>query len=405
MKRILHYSLFLTLLSLVATSCVNDDTDFDDIIAQYQMEPAEIKLDYSELTEAADVPVTDENDSAYNDYVENSPWNKIIYITFGGPSPVVEGTVPGVAVQTNGNHVTVMNISGPVKFVVSGRTTDGSLKFYGDKRFQLLLNGAEITNPHGAAINNQGSKSMYVVLAEGTVNRLQDGTFYTMVDEEDQKAALFSEGQIIFSGKGQLDVIAEGRGGIRSDDYIRIRPGVKINVYSSALDGLRANDGIIVDGGAVNVATTGAGAKGVRSGGEMTINGGRLVAISQGDTRLGANDDGDSDTTACAALVCDTLLTVNAGVVRLKATGDGGKGLNAKQNVVVNGGHFQAVATGTKEMKKPKGVKIDGGFYIKGGYFYSYSRRSDPLDVAGATSIAPGYITYQLTAKLLTIAY
>jgi len=385
-------------------SCVKDDTDMDEIIAQYQVEPAAVELDFSDFSEIPDVPVIDENDSAYNDYVENTTWSKVININFSGEAAQVTGTVPGVMVQTSGAHVTVVNMSGPVQFVITGKTTDGSLKFYGDKRFQILLNGAEITNPHGAAINNQGSKSLYVVLADGSVNRLQDGTDYVMVDEEDQKAALFSEGQIIFSGKGELDVVAMGRGGIRSDDYIRIRPGVKIFVNSSALDALRANDGIILDGGAINVLTTGNGAKGVRSGGLMTVNGGRLVAISNGDCRI-ETADGVVDTAACAALYCDSLLVVNKGTVKLKATGDGGKGVNAKQDVMFNGGSLQAVSTGTRELKKPKGVKIDGGFTVTGGYFYSYSRRSDPIDVSGKISVATGYKTYDLGPKVLTIAY
>ena len=404
MRKILHYSLLLTSLVLVMASCVKDDTDLADVVAQYQVEPVSIELDYSDLSETPDVPVTDENDSAYNDYVENSPWNKVIEINYNGNAVTVNGSVPGVAVQTDGAHVTVMNMSGPVKFVVSGKTTDGSLKFYGDKRFQILLNGAEITNPHGAAINNQGSKSLYVVLADGTASCLQDGPEYTMVDGEDQKATLFSEGQIIFSGKGKLDVIAVGRGAIRSDDYIRVRPGVKINVSSSALDGLRANDGIILDGGVLNIETTGAGAKGMRSGGVMQVNGGRLVAISHGDTRI-TDEEGIIDTATCAALYCDTLVTVNKGVLRLKTTGDGGKGINAKQHLVINGGSIEAVATGSCEVKKPKGVKVDGNFAISGGYFYSYSRRSDPLDVTGTTSVAPGYKTYDLMPKVLTIRY
>jgi hypothetical protein len=391
-------------LTLVMASCQKDDTDMADIIAQYQVEPVNIELDFSELTETPDVPVTDESDSTYNDYVENSPWNKVININFDGGNVSIAGTVPGVSVQTSGAHVTIMNMSGPVKFIVTGKTTDGSLKFYGDKRFQILLNGAEITNPHGAAINNQGSKSLYVVLAEGTVNHLQDGTNYTMVDEEDQKAALFSEGQMIFSGKGELSVIAVGRGGIRSDDYIRIRPGVKIFVNSSALDGLRANDGIIIDGGVINIMTSGVGAKGMRSEGFMQVNGGRLVAISNGDCRI-ENTDGVMDTTACAALYCDTLLNVNGGILKLMATGDGGKGMNAKQDVAVYGGSFEAVATGTRKIKKPRGVKIDGNFAITGGYFYTYSRRSDPLDVSGSTLIASGYKTFDQGPKVITIAY
>ena len=386
-------------------SCVNDDTDMDDIIAQYQVEPASIELDFSDLNEAADVPVTDESDSAYNDYVENTAWNKVIGIEYAGDAVWVTGSVPGVTVGTDGAHVTVLNMSsGPVKFAISGLTANGSLKFYGDKRIQVLLNNVDITNPHGAAINNQGGKSMYIVMADGTTNSLQDGLQYTMVDEEDQKAALFSEGQIIFSGKGRLNVTANGHGGIRSDDYIRIRPGADIYVESNAQDGLRANDGIILDGGRVNIQTWGVGAKGLRSGGPMSVNGGRLVAINNGDTRITVTD-GIADTTACAALYCDTLLTVNGGEIRLKATGDGGKGLNAKQDVKMAGGRFQAVATGTREVKKPKGMKIDGSFAITGGYFYSYSRRSDPVDVTGQTSVAAGYKTYELTPKVITIAY
>ena len=404
MMRKISYGLLAVALAMTTASCVNDDTDMDDIIAQYQVEPVNIELDYSELAEAADVPITDEADSAYNDYVENSSWNKVIGIHYDGNVANVTGSVPGVIVQASGAHVTVMNMSGPVKFVVSGTTTDGSLKFYGDKRFQILLNGAAITNPHGAAINNQGSKSLYVVMADGTTNRLQDGATYTDVDEEDQKAALFSEGQMIFSGSGELAVEAVGRGGIRSDDYIRVRPGTRISVTSSGLDGLRANDGIILDGGVINILTTGAGAKGVRSGGVMTVNGGRLVAISQGDCRI-ETTDGVVDTTACAALYCDTLVTVNAGTIKLKASGDGGKGINAKQHVVVKGGTIQAVAVGARELKKPKGIKIDGNFSITGGNLYSYSRRSDPLDVSGTTTVAPGYVTYSLTPKVLTIAY
>ena len=399
------YILMATVTATALVSCVNDDTDMDDIIAQYLEEPVEIELDFSALAEAADVPVTDENDPAYNDYVENTSWDKVIFINYGAAAVTIDGSVPGVMVQASGDHVTVLNMSGPVKFVVSGFTSDGSLKFYGDKRFQVLLNGADITNPRGAAINNQGSKSMYVVLAEGTDNRLQDGNDYMMVDDEDQKAALFSEGQIIFSGKGKLNVFAEGRGGIRSDDYIRIRPGVQLHIVSNAQDGLRANDGIIIDGGAINVVTNGLGAKGVRSEGPMLINGGRLVAINNGDCRIGATEDGDADTTSCAALVCDTLLTVKGGDIRLKATGDGGKGLNAKQHVSIQGGSFQAVALGTKTVKKPKGVKVDGNFSINAGYFYTYSRRSDPLEVSGTTSVSPGYQSYKKTAKVVTITY
>ena len=159
MKKI-YFGLVVLALGLTMASCEKDDTDFSDIIAEYQAEPVEVELDFSALNEAPDVPVTDENDSSYNDYVENSPWNKVIYIAFNGENATVTNSVPGVAVQATGAHVIVTNMSGPVEFVLSGSTSNGSIKFYGDKRFQILLNGVDITNPTGAAINNQGSKSL-----------------------------------------------------------------------------------------------------------------------------------------------------------------------------------------------------------------------------------------------------
>ena len=58
-----------------------------------------------------------------------------------------------------------------------------------------------------------------------------------------------------------------------------------------------------------------------------------------------------------------------------------------------------------KKLKKPRGVKIDGNFSIDGGYFYTYSRRSDPLEVDGTTTVAPGYKTYDKGPKVLTISY
>ena len=91
MKKVLRYSLLLTALTLAMASCQKDDTDMDDIIAEYQVEPVEVELDFSALTEAPDVLVTDENDSAFNNYVENSPWNKVIGIAFDGENAPVTG--------------------------------------------------------------------------------------------------------------------------------------------------------------------------------------------------------------------------------------------------------------------------------------------------------------------------
>ena len=75
----------------------------------------------------------------------------------------------------------------------------------------ITLNEVSLTNPNGAVINVQGptsapnkGKRTFIVL-KGT-NALADGTSYTDTPStEDEKATLFSEGQLVFSGTGSIN--------------------------------------------------------------------------------------------------------------------------------------------------------------------------------------------------------
>ena len=168
--------------------------------------PKDIVLDNSDLTEPAEVIPDDEDALDFGDYVENTVWALTVRINFDGDSATVTGNPSTVMVEIDGAHVTVTSAAKRVRYILTGTTPDGSIKFYSERKFQVQLAGVDITNPHGAAINNQCGKSFYLVLNGGTENTLRDGTEYTMVEDEDQKAALFSEGQILVSGKGKLNV-------------------------------------------------------------------------------------------------------------------------------------------------------------------------------------------------------
>ena len=97
-------------------------------------------------------------------------------------------------------------------YELSGNTSDGFFKLYSASKQGITLNGLNLTNPNGAAINVQGptgtpnkGKRTFIVL-KGT-NTLADGTSYTGTpSDEDEKAVLFGEGQFVFSGTGSLEV-------------------------------------------------------------------------------------------------------------------------------------------------------------------------------------------------------
>jgi len=330
----------------------------------------DITIDTSALTESETIP-TDESDEDYEDYIENNTFNNTITITYDGTSATVSGSVDDVDVTTDGAYVTVNSSAKKVAYVLKGTSSQGQFKIYSEKKFELELNGLTLNNPTGAAINVQSKKRVFVVLADGTENTLTDGTSYTNTpDDEDEKGTFFSEGQLLFSGSGQLKVTANAKSGIVSDDYIRFRPGNNIYVTANAKHGIKANDYIIIGGGVLNVELSSTAGKGINCEGYIEVNGGRTTVITTGG---GEYDEDDNDTSACAGIKADSIININAGTLYLKSTGAGGKGINCDQDINISGGTIYVNVTGKRYSysssihSSAKGIKADGDINISGG--------------------------------------
>jgi hypothetical protein len=97
---------------------------------------------------------------------------------------------------------------------------------------------------------------------DGTENNLVDGFAYDdapldeNLEEEDQKATFFSEGQLIFDGEGTLNLTSLAKNALCSDEYIRITSGT-INVISAMKNGTRTNEGFELQGGNVTITAYG----------------------------------------------------------------------------------------------------------------------------------------------------
>ena len=310
-------------------------------------------------------------DSGDDDYIENTTFAKTVTITFSTSGAAsVSGDDEGI-VSISGNDVTA-NYTGSdnIRYVLTGTTTDGFFKLYSQKKQAIVLNGVSINNPDGAAINNQSKKRTFIVVNDGSKNYLQDGTNYNdATDDEDMKACLFSEGQLIFSGSGYLEVDANCKAGIRSDDYVRTMPKTNIYVDASSGNGIRGNDAVIVTGGVINVNITGTADKGISTDGYVQIDGGRTTILTSGGYEY---DSDDMDYSACAGIKADSLITINGGELNIKSTGVGGKGLNCDKQIVINDGVTRIITTGKRQKDSrgsvsPKGIKADGNITINGG--------------------------------------
>ena len=324
-----------------------------------------IALDKNPITESVTVDTSDD------DYIENTTFDKTITVTFStSGNASVSGDDSGI-VSINGNDVIATNNTEQViKYVLTGETSDGFFKLYSEKKQAIVLNGVSITNPDGAAINNQSKKRTFIVLNDGTKNYVTDGANYSdATDNEDMKGCFFSEGQLIFSGSGYLEVDANCKAGIRSDDYVRTMPKANIWVDASSGNGIRGNEAVIVTGGVLNINITGTADKGISTDGEVRIDGGRTTIFTSGGYEW---DSDDNDYSACSGIKADQVININGGEVNIKSTGTGGKGLNCDDAININDGVVRIITTGKRQKDSkgsvsPKGIKADGNITVNGG--------------------------------------
>ena len=230
----------------------------------------------------------------------------------------------------------VVSILAAGTYRVSGTLTDGQLAVDPGKgeAVTLILDGVSIDNADGSPLAILSGKLAEIVLNDGSVNTLSDGSVYVFPDAatDEPNATLYSKADLVISGGGTLNIIARYNDGISSKDTLTILSGT-FNVQA-ADDGIRGKD-------------------------SLTIRGGTFTIESGGDA---LKSDNDTD-------IALGFIRIDGGTFKLTAAGDG---IAAETNVVisdgtfslVSGGGYQAAATddvSTKGIKAGVLVQIDGG--------------------------------------------
>jgi hypothetical protein len=355
------------------------------------------------------------DDTDFSEYINGEKSSvSTIYITYNETSVDVTGDSKGY-VTTNGADVTVNaeNSSDSLLLVLSGSTTDGSLLVYRQQQYGIKLNGVSIKNNDGPAINNQCGKWLYLDVADGTTNTLTDGTSYTDIVVNgttiDQKGCLFSEGQVYVKGTGKLAITGNCKHGFASDDYIVIDDNVTLNVYSSAGNGIKVNDGLWINNGNIGISVTADAARGIKCDSVVVISGGNTTISTSGDC---VYDTEVQDYSSAACIKCESQFTMTAGTLKLISSGDGGKGINCAADVVFSGGELIAKTTGSNDNGKPKAIKSDTGIIVSGGSFSAYVNKSWACDNGSESEEPADHITVKgspktqnITKKTVEITY
>jgi len=293
----------------------------------------------------------------------------VIKIEYKNGGAEITKTANEVTVDKDGENVVVRipnTTSTEYNFVISGTTANGSLKFYGDVRKGLYLNGVSITNSKGPAINIQKSKRVIVHLVNGTQNFLADAPGYVCSNApqntEQSKGAFFSEGKLEFEGSGSLEVKGKCNHAIAVDDNFELKNG-KITV-ESVNDGVHANDKIDVSGGVLNIKSEGDAIQSEKGVGKITITGGKIKALTTGIKSHGIASDSAAISIAGKA------------IVQISVSGNGSKGIRARNWVEFKGNQKTSIKTsGTKhtdpadpeDESNSAGIKLTKDLFVEGG--------------------------------------
>lgn len=384
---------------------------------------------YNEIIETI---ITDELIDESGDFIENYSVSKSVTIIFSETGVTyTPSIVDGITFTIkNGTHLVIDSSNKDMCYIIKGECSDGSIKIYSQKKFQMMLSGLTLTNQQGPAINIQSGKTVYLTLGAGSINTLCDGEIYTepTTAGEDQKGTLFSEGQLIFNGRGTLNVTSYGGHAICSDDYIRIRSG-KINILGAAKDGFHTNDMFRVGrmkniaAPEINITSTG---DAVDCGkGEVIIEAGCLIA----------NSGGEGIKVSYEELVPDTLIKPNAtirggfisittigekssaikttgnftqtgGIIQSTVKGNGSKIVNCDGNIAFTNGKLSGIVSGTQssDTTSAGGFKCDGNIIITGGTIAMEctGKGSKGINCNGNMIVDGGEITLISTAENYT---
>jgi hypothetical protein len=324
-------------------------------------------------------------------------------ITYGGESANVTPPPSGITVQQNGNHV-VIN-TGDTRdhnIVLSGATANGSLMVWGDRRFNLYLNGVNIRNPVGSAINIQNGSTVSAYLVGGDCvgentgrNFLEDGAGYSTGYYDNDlnawvqaKGTFFSEANLHIYGSGSLEIRSRNNHAIVTDDRFVMESG-NVLVYESANDGIHANDSIVIRGGRVQIRSVGDGMQNERTdpvvvaGGEIKIftTGERShgiisetgVKIRGGTIDIVTNGAGSRGIYARGEEIVDPgNVEIHGGTLNITSNGEGARGIDSNGDVTVTNGNVTINSSGDGIR-----VGVDAGYFrMSGGNVFARALRS-----------------------------
>ena len=318
----------------------------------------EFASDLQTFTIATDeTPLSNEGDEECDDKYNASSLTttETVNIAYSESGVSVDGNTVAAGSSTkttNGNEISVAD----------GNVVEVSCN--NSANYVLTSNGSSVTGTFTLKKNTMGnivtmnnlclknSAKCIVTKKAGTMFLVVNGT-NSIDTSESTKKGIESDGDIVISGEGKLNITAGGSGITSEEGCAYLHKSTILNIEGGAdKHGISTATGITIAGGVQNITVKGGSydeeaaeantPKGIKSDGTIKFLGGRTTVINNGTAIYEVST---SDYSAAACVKADDIV-IDGGTVLCKATGNGGKGIRADNNLTIASGTVRVITEG-----------------------------------------------------------
>ena len=251
----------------------------------------------------------------------------------------------------------------------------------------LTINGAEavvnITMTGNGARGMKCDSTMTATAGTIDINCSGQPWAYSTVDTSNVKCAKADYAFILNGASMKCTTTKDEAEGIHSEGTVLISDGtLTLNTFDH---GIKSDGKMDITGGTINFTVTGAASKAIKPTGDLHITGGTITGTVSG----GGETYNDNTVSGAACIKGKANCVIDGGTFDLKATGQGGKGMNFNGTLTINNGNIKATTTGSKygssggggggwdpwggnesngdTSSSPKGIRAEGNLTINGG--------------------------------------
>ena len=324
-----------------------------------------------------------------------------ITVRYKGTTAKVDQKVKdSVNVTVSGAHVEIESLykSHKLTLLLTGKSDDGQLELKTAGKAKVKLENLTLTSQEGAPLCLKNKKKVEVVATKGTKNTL---TITACNDTVNHKAAtIWAKDKLLLSGKGTLNVIANGDGcrGIKSKKDITIEE-LTLNVTTSGNNlgekpfgfggGFPSfgNDSTMQGGFPIpnfggqmpyfgNFPMPDFGGQMPNFGGQMPDFGGGFPAFGNDSTMqegMGGFMGKHKYVASTKGIASKGKVTIHSGVVTVRTSTPGAEGIEGKNGVVFNGGKVDVLST-------DDAVNANATIEFNGAHVTARSTTNDAVD-------------------------